>query len=111
MSQLLLVSQNVSAKKFISLGYKFVYPKLKTALKVICDQEGHNLATEQWVPQPIDKVFEFLSDPKNLEILTPGFLHFKIVKVSHPKTQEGTIVDYQLKLYSVPLRWQSRVTG
>jgi uncharacterized protein (TIGR01777 family) len=111
MSQLLLVSQNVSAQKAIDLGYKFVYPKLKTALKVICDQAGHKLVTEQWVPQPIDKVFEFFSDPKNLELLTPGFLHFKIVKVSHPKAQEGTVVDYRLKLHSIPLRWQSRITG
>ncbi|MDE1044468.1 MAG: TIGR01777 family oxidoreductase [Nitrospinaceae bacterium] len=111
MSQLLLVSQNVSAQKSIGLGYKFVYPKLKTALKVICDQAGHKLVTEQWVPQPVDKVFEFFSDPKNLEILTPGFLHFKIVKASHPKAQEGTIVDYRLKLHSIPLHWQSQITG
>lgn len=111
MSQLLLVSQNVSAQKAIGLGYKFIYPKLKTALKVICDQAGHKLVTEQWVPQPIDKVFEFFSDPKNLELLTPEFLHFKIVKVSHPKAQEGTVVDYRLKLHSIPLRWQSRITG
>ena len=111
MSQLLLASQNVSAQKAVGLGYKFVYPKLKTALKIICDQIGHKLVTEQWVPQPIDEVFEFFSDPKNLELLTPGFLHFKIVKVSHPKAQEGTVVDYRLKLHSVPLRWQSQITG
>ncbi len=111
MSQLLLVSQNVSAQKAVGLGYKFIYPKLKTALKVTCDQAGHKLVTEQWVPQPIDKVFEFFSDPKNLELLTPEFLHFKIVKVSHPKAQEGTVVDYRLKLHSIPLRWQSRITG
>jgi ligand-binding SRPBCC domain-containing protein len=53
----------------------------------------------------------FFSDPKNLEILTPSFLHFKIVKISYPKAQEGTIVDYRLKLHCVPLRWQSRITG
>jgi uncharacterized protein len=50
-------------------------------------------------------------DPKYLELLTPGFLHFKIAKVSHPKTQEGTIVDYRLKLHSVPLRWKFQITG
>ncbi len=110
MSQVLLASQNVSAQKAIGLGYKFVYPKLKNALKVICDQVGHKLVTEQWVPQPIDRVFERYSDPKNLEILTPGFLHFKIVKVSHPKVQEGTIMDYRLKLHGVPFRWQSQIT-
>jgi hypothetical protein len=67
-----LVSQNVSAQKSIRLGYKFVYLKLKTALKVICDQAGNKLVTEQWFPQPVDKVFWGGSDPKNLGILTPG---------------------------------------
>ena len=111
MSCLLLASQNVSSRKAIGLGYKFVYPKLKTALKVMCDQVGHKLITEQWVPQPIDQVFEFFSNAKNLETLTPDFLHFKIVKTSHTKIQEGTILDYQLRLHGIPVKWQSKITG
>jgi uncharacterized protein len=111
MSHLLLDSQKVSSQKSIGLGYKFVYPKLKNALKVICDQIGHKFITEQWVPQPTDHVFEYFSAPKNLETLTPEFLHFKIVKTSHPKIQEGTILDYQLKLHGFPVKWQSKITG
>ena len=111
MSHLLLASQNISAQKAIGLGYRFVYPKLKIALKVICDQAGHQLVTEQWVPQPIDRVFEFFSTPENLGTLTPGFLHFKILKISHPRIQEGTVLDYQLKLHGIPVRWQSQITG
>jgi hypothetical protein len=64
MSQLLLVNQNVSAQKSIGLGYKFFYPKLKTALQVICDQASHKLVTEQWVPQPVDKVYDFFRSEK-----------------------------------------------
>ena len=109
MSHLLLASQNISAQKAIELGYRFVYPKLKNALKVICDQIGHKFITEQWVPQPIDQVFEFFSNPNNLETLTPDFLHFKIVKISHPKIREGTVLDYQLKLHGVPICWQSKI--
>jgi uncharacterized protein len=109
MSHLLLDSQKVSSQKAIGLGYKFVYPKLKNALKVICDQVGHKLVIEQWVPQPIDHVFDFFSDPKNLELLTPDFLHFKIVKTSHSKIQEGTVLDYELKLHGFPVRWQSKI--
>ena len=109
MSHLLLASQNISAQKDIELGYRFVYPKLKNALKVICDQIGHKFITEQWVPQPIDQVFEFFSNPNNLETLTPDFLHFKIVKISHPKIREGTVLDYQLKLHGVPICWQSKI--
>ena len=80
MSQLLLVSQNVSAQKSIGLGYKFVYPKLKTALKVICDQAGHKLVTEQWVPQPVDKVFEFFFRPEKLRNSDSQFSTFQNCK-------------------------------
>lgn len=111
MSQLLLSSQKVSSQKAINLGYKFIYPKLKGALKVICDQVGHKIINEQWVPQPIDKVFDFFSNPKNLETLTPGFLYFKILKSSHPVIQEGTLLDYQLKLHGIPVKWQSKIIG
>jgi hypothetical protein len=110
MSHLLLANQKISAQKAIGLGYRFAYPKLKNALKVICDQIGHRLITEQWVPQPIDRVFDFFSDPKNLEFLTPDLLHFKIIKTSHATIQEGTILNYQLKLHGIPIRWQSRIT-
>lgn len=110
MSQLLLTSQNISAQKAVDLGYRFVYPKLKMALKVVCDQIGHKLVTEQWVPQPIDQVFDFFSNPKNLEILTPDFLHFKILKMSDSKIQEGTVLDYQLKLHGITVKWQSRIS-
>ncbi len=110
MSQLLLTSQNISAQKAVDLGYRFVYPKLKMALKVVCDQIGHKLVTEQWVPQPIDQVFDFFSTPKNLEILTPDFLHFKILKMSDSKIQEGTVLDYQLKLHGITVKWQSRIS-
>jgi hypothetical protein len=86
MSQLLLVSQNILAQKSIGLCYKLICTKLLNALKFICDQVVHKLVTEQWVPQPIDKVFELFFDLKYLEFLTPSFLHFKIAKVSHSKT-------------------------
>ncbi len=109
MSRLLLDSQKVSAQKAVDLGYKFIYPKLNSALKVVCEQIGHKFITEQWVPQPIDRIFDFFSNPNNLEILTPDFLHFKIVKISHSKIQEGTVLDYQLKLHGISVKWQSRI--
>jgi uncharacterized protein (TIGR01777 family) len=93
-----------------SLGYKFIYPKLKNALKVICDQAGHTLAVEQWVPQPLDKTFSFFTDPQNLEALTPEFLQFKILKVTSSPIQEGTILDYSLKIRGIPIHWQSKIT-
>ena len=110
MSQLLINSQKISSDSAKNLGYKFIYPKLKNALKVICDQAGHTLLTEQWVPQPVDATFSFFTDPQNLEALTPKFLQFKILKVTSSTIQEGTLLDYSLKIRGISIRWQTKIT-
>jgi uncharacterized protein len=110
MPQLLINSQKVSSDLPKKWGYKFIYPKLKNALKVICDQTGHTLAVEQWVPQPLDKTFSFFTDPQNLEALTPKFLQFKILKVTSSPIQEGTLLDYSLKIRGISIRWQTKIT-
>ena len=110
MSQLLLTSQKVLSQKAVDSGYRFIYPKLNNALKVICDQVGHKMITEQWVSQPIDRVFDFFSNPMNLEILTPDFLHFQVLQCSHTKVQEGTVIDYQLKLHGITFKWRSQIS-
>ncbi len=110
MSQILLNSQRVSADKAKASGYKFVYPKLETALKVICDRPGRDFRTEMWVPQNRSKVFEYFSNAKNLETLTPPFLNFKILSVNTQNIGEGTLLDYRLRLHGIPLRWQSKIT-
>jgi ligand-binding SRPBCC domain-containing protein len=42
----------------------------------------YRLVHEQLVPRKLEEVFDFFSRAENLETLTPGFLHFKIVSVS-----------------------------
>jgi uncharacterized protein len=110
MSQLLINSQKISSDSAKNFGYKFIYPKLKNALKVICDQAGHTLLTEQWVPQPLDTTFSFFTNPQNLEALTPKFLQFKILKVTSSPIQEGTLLDYSIKIRGIPIRWQTKIT-
>ena len=110
MSQILLASQRTSAETIRKIGYKFTYPNLSTALKVICDHIGHELLTEQWVPEPIGSVFAFFTDAKNLETITPPFLHFKILSQSNKRLCEGTIFTYSLQLHGIPFRWKSRIT-
>jgi ligand-binding SRPBCC domain-containing protein len=67
------------------------------------------LRWEQWIPQPIDKVFRFFSDEKNLELLTPPWLHFSVQGKSTPKLGSGTLINYRLSLRGIPLRWQSEI--
>ncbi|MZH04150.1 MAG: TIGR01777 family protein [Nitrospinae bacterium] len=110
MSQILINSQKVSTDSIKNSGFKFIYPKIKDALKNIADQAGHTLIMEQWIPQPVDRIFEFFTEAHNLEAMTPKTLHFKILKVTSSPIREGTLLDYSLKIRGVPVRWQSKIT-
>jgi ligand-binding SRPBCC domain-containing protein len=61
------------------------------------------------VDRSSSEVFEFFSDARNLEKLTPDFLRFRVLGVSTPDLREGTRIDYRLALHGMPVRWQSRI--
>ncbi len=63
------------------------------------------LEREQWVPQPLDTVFEFFENPDNLVRITPSWLDFKIVAMEPNVIRAGTRIEYRLKWYGFPYRW------
>lgn len=71
---------------------------------------SYNLKQFQIINRPIEEVFKFFSDAKNLEKITPEVLNFKILKMSTDKVQEGSVIDYQLKLHGIPLSWKTIIT-
>ncbi|GJL77870.1 MAG: hypothetical protein NPINA01_08590 [Nitrospinaceae bacterium] len=111
MAQILMASQKVSADKISNTGFEFKYPDLQSALQQIVDLPFLQFQMEQWTPQPVQTIFDFFSDSKNLELLTPEYLHFKILRQSTEKIEEGTLLDYKLKLHGIPFRWQSKITN
>ena len=53
---------------------------LETTLEITRDpKQGYRLNAVQWFDLPIDQVFSFFSDARELERITPGFLHFKVL--------------------------------
>ena len=97
-------------------GYDYRYPTLKLALQNLLPdgktkRNGmRRYQTEMWVDAPIDKVFEFFSNPANLEQITPPWLKFKMVQPEHLSIGPGTIIDYRLRLHGIPITWQSEIT-
>jgi ligand-binding SRPBCC domain-containing protein len=62
---------------------------------------------DQTVGTGIDAVFRFFSDPRNLEAITPPWLHFHIDSCSTAAIGEGTRIDYSLRVRGFPVRWRS----
>jgi ligand-binding SRPBCC domain-containing protein len=64
----------------------------------------------QVVPTPLEEVFAFFSDARNLEKITPPWLSFHVVTPGPIEMREGTIIDYELRVHGLPLRWRSEIT-
>lgn len=69
-----------------------------------------HLETTLWLPHPPEVIFDFFSDARNLEVLTPPWLHFQVLTSGPISMQVGTRIAYRLKLHGIPLRWDSEIT-
>ncbi len=104
---LVLFSQNVLPKKALDWGFHFKFQNIQEALNDICKKKMNTLRCEQLIRLPIEKVFPFFADEKNLEALTPPWLHFKVLSKSTAGMQSGTLINYRLRVHGIFLRWQS----
>jgi ligand-binding SRPBCC domain-containing protein len=69
----------------------------------------HNFHAEQSVDRPLEEVFAFFSDARNLEAITPRQLNFRILTPGPIRLEAGARIDYQLTLYGVPVKWATLI--
>ena len=107
----LLASQRVEPKRLMEAGFKFQYPQLGEALQGLLSGLGRDteLYMEQWVAKAPEEVFPFFANEMNLEKITPPFLNFRVLGKSTKTVEEGTKINYSLRLHGVPLAWESRI--
>jgi ligand-binding SRPBCC domain-containing protein len=65
--------------------------------------------SEQFVPRPLDEVFEFFSQAENLQQLTPPWLHFRILSIEPAPIGRGTLLRYSLRWRIFPIRWTTKI--
>ncbi len=66
------------------------------------------LERTQVVPRGLEETFAFFAEPRNLEAITPPWLHFRILAAPE-RLERGSLLRYRLRLYGVPVRWLTEI--
>jgi ligand-binding SRPBCC domain-containing protein len=69
----------------------------------------YELRRETWINRPVEEIFDWFSDARNLEVLTPDFLRFRILTPGKIEMRPGAIIDYSLRVRAVPIRWRTTI--
>jgi ligand-binding SRPBCC domain-containing protein len=67
------------------------------------------LTTEVWLPRPLQRVFAFFADVNNLDVLTPPWLHFRIL-TPDIAVGRGCLIEYRIRWRGVPLFWRTEIS-
>src|ERR1051325_1509660 len=72
----------------------------------------HHFKAEQFLPITISQAWDFFSSPKNLSIITPPQMKFRIISpYSDSGITTGMQLEYKLKpLFGIPVKWRSLIT-
>lgn len=71
----------------------------------------YTLHTKQNIPISLQEAWDFLSDPKNLKIITPDYMGFKTLSGDDRPMFAGQIIQYIVTpVLGIPTKWVTEIT-
>ncbi|MEO5940181.1 MAG: SRPBCC family protein, partial [Candidatus Limnocylindrales bacterium] len=71
----------------------------------------HRLSASQFVPRPIEEVFDFFSRPENLGRITPASMGFEFL-TDDREMRADLVIRYRIRpLLGIPMTWTTKITG
>lgn len=72
----------------------------------------YQLHKKHFLPASTDEVWEFISNPENLKVITPEYMGFVITSGKLPeKMYPGMIITYTVKpLFGIKMTWVTEIT-
>lgn len=71
---------------------------------------GYRLEVQQWLDQPLDRVFAFFAEAGNLQTITPDWLSFEIITPVPMQMQVGARIAYRLRVRGISMKWTSLIS-
>jgi len=71
----------------------------------------YSIHTKQKLPISLEEAWKFISDPRNLEVITPKSMGFKTLSGDEKEMFAGQIIHYKITpLFGISMQWVTEIT-
>ena len=71
----------------------------------------YRFTKRQLLPITVEKAWDFLSDPRNLKLITPEYMGFQILNEEETELYAGQIIQYIVTpVLGIPTKWVTEIT-
>ena len=71
----------------------------------------YQLKRTQFIPADLPTCWDFFSSPKNLQVITPAYMGFRVLTDNPEKMYAGLMIAYRITpVFRIPVKWVTEIT-